>query len=257
MTPPIWMPSFFVRTCRRWLATMPTGLPADPRVGGDERLAVVGFVFVERIGIDDRGEKIARVVRLVAVEAHQIVNRLRLFRRRVAFALLRVFRLFRFRQQGDQRTQPLQTGRIVLLVKIDGAADLGVHLRAAEFFGVDDLADRGFDQRRAGEIKAAAFGHQNLVAEHRQIGAAGDAVAHDRGELRNARGGDDGVVAKDPAEIVFVGKDFVLQRQKDAGRIDQVDQRQRAFEGDPLGADQLLDGVRERTRRLSRWRRWR
>ena len=38
--------------------------------------------------------------------------------------------------------------------------------------------------------------------------------------------GDDGVVAEDPAEVVFVGKDVFLQRQKDAGRVDQIDQRQ-------------------------------
>ena len=140
----------------------------------------------------------------------------------------------------DERAQPLQTCDVVLLIEIDRAADLGVHLRAAEFFGVDDLPDGRFHQRRAGEIEAAAFGHQHLVAQHRQIRAAGDAVAHDGGELRNPRGGDDGVVAEDPAEIVFVGKNFVLHRQENAGGIDQINQRQRALEGDALGANELL-----------------
>ena len=95
----------------------------------------------------------------------------------------------------------------------------------------------------SGEIKTAAFGHQNLVAKHRQIGAAGDAVAHDRGELRDARGGNDGVVAKDPAEVVFVRKNLVLHRKKNAGGIDQINERQRAFEGDALRADKLLGGL--------------
>ena len=63
--------------------------------------------------------------------------------------------------------------------------------------------------------------------KHGQIAAAGDAVAHDGRDLRNARGRDHGVVAKDAAEVVFVGKDLVLQRQKDAGRIDQVDSGRR------------------------------
>ena len=75
--------------------------------------------------------------------------------------------------------------------------------------------------------------------------------------LRNARGRDDGVVAKDAAEIVLVGKDLFLQRQEDAGRIDQIDQRQAIREGDPLRPQHLLGGRRERTRRLSPWRRWR
>ncbi len=237
------MPSFLVRdllTLARDDADRP---PADSRVGRDERLAVVRFVFVERIGIDDRGEKIARVVRFVAVEADQIVNGLRLFRGRGVLLFRRVLRLPPLRARGaTSERNRFRHDRIVLLVKIDRAADFGVHLRAAQFLGFDDLADGGFHQRRAGEIKAAAFGHQNLVAQHRQIRAAGDAVAHDGGELRKARGGDDGVVAKDAAEIVFVGKNLVLHRQKDAGGIDQVNNRQRAFEGDALGADQLLGG---------------
>ena len=48
-------------------------------------------------------------------------------------------------------------------------------------------------------------------------------------------GRDDGVVAKDSAKIVFIGKHLVLQRQKDAGRIDQINQRQPILHGDPLG----------------------
>ena len=52
---------------------------------------------------------------------------------------------------------------------------------------LDRLADRRLHQRRAGEVQAAALGHQQLVAQHRQVAAAGDAVAHDRGELRDAR----------------------------------------------------------------------
>ena len=39
-------------------------------------------------------------------------------------------------------------------------------------------------------------------------------------------GREDGVVAKDAAEVVLVGKDLVLQRQEHAGRIDEIDQRQ-------------------------------
>ena len=165
-------------------------MAADAGVGGDERFAVIGLVFIERIRIDDRGEKIARVVGFLTFETDQIVNRIRIFRRMSRVFLRAIFfRGLGFRQMGDERTQPLQARRIILLIEINRAADFGVHVRAAEFFGIDDLSDGGFDQRRAGEIKTAAFGHENLVAKHRQIGAAGDAVAHDGGELRNARRG--------------------------------------------------------------------
>ena len=44
---------------------------------------------------------------------------------------------------------------------------------------IDVLADGGLHQGRAGQIQLAAVGHQQLVAEHRQVGAAGDAIAHD------------------------------------------------------------------------------
>ena len=97
-----------------------------------------------------------------------------------------------------------------------------------------------------GEIQPAPLGHQNLVAQHRQIGAAGDAIAHDGGELRNPRRGNDRVIAKDAAEVVFIWKNFILHRQKYAGRIDQVNQRQRVFECDPLRANHFLDRRRKK-----------
>ena len=63
--------------------------------------------------------------------------------------------------------------------------------------------------------------------------------------MRNSCGRDDGVVAKDAAEIVFIGKDFILHRQEDAGRIDEVNYGQGAFKSDALGANQLLGGLRK------------
>ena len=87
-----------------------------------------------------------------------------------------------------------------------------VHVRAPPRSSwLDGLADGRLHERRPGEVEAAALGHQQLVAQHRQVAAAGDAVAHDGRELRNARGRDDGVVAEDAAEVVLVGKDLVLQ----------------------------------------------
>jgi len=112
-----------------------------------------------------------------------------------------------------------------------------MHLRAAEVFGINNLPDGSFHERWTGQIQAAALGHQDLVAENWQIRSAGDAVSHDGRELRNAGGGDDRVVPKDPSEIVFIGKNLILHRQKNPGGIDEVNNGQVAFEGDALSAD--------------------
>ena len=130
------------------------------------------------------------------------------------------------RQQFDQRPQPPETRLVIRLVKIDRAADRRVHRGPAELFRIDRLSDRRLDQRRAGQAELAAVGHQQLVAQHGQVRAAGDAVAHHGGVLRNAGGRQHGVVAKDAAEVVFVGKDLILQRQEHAGRIDEINHRQ-------------------------------
>ena len=145
----------------------------------------------------------------------------------------------------DQRADAPQAGVVVRLAKIDRAADLRVHLRAAQFFGGSFLADGGLHQRGPGEKKAAAFGHQDVVAHHRQIRAARDAHAHDRGDLRNAHGAHHRVVAEDAAEIVGIGEDVFLQRKKNAGGIDQVNRGDAIFDGDVLRANHFLRGHRE------------
>ena len=114
----------------------------------------------------------------------------------------------------------------------------------------DGLPDGRFHQRGPGQVQAAAFRHQQLVAQDRQIAAAGHAIAQDGGELRNPGRRDDGVVAKDPAKIVLVGKDLVLQRQENAGTIDEIDERQPIVHGDALGAQHLLARHREEGPRL-------
>ena len=101
-------------------------------------------------------------------------------------------------------------------------------------------------QRGAGEEQAAAVGHQNVVAHHGKISASGDAHAHDRGNLRNAHGRHDGVVAEDAAEIVGVGKNVFLQREEDSGGVDEVDRRDAIFDGDVLRADDFLCGHGEK-----------
>ncbi len=97
-----------------------------------------------------------------------------------------------------------------------------------------------------GEEESAAVGHKDVVAHYRQVSAAGDAHAHDGGDLRNALGRHDGVVAEDAAEVVGVGEDIFLQRQEDAGGIDEIDGRDVIIEGDVLRANDLLGRHREK-----------
>ena len=131
---------------------------------------------------------------------------------------------------------------VVGLLEIDGAGDLGVHGGAAQLFGGIFLADGGFDERGAGEEEAAALGHEDVVGHDGQIGAAGDAHAHDGGDLRDAHGGHARVVAEDAAEVVLIGEDVFLQRQEDAGGVDEIERGDVVLHRDVLRAENLLGG---------------
>ena len=145
----------------------------------------------------------------------------------------------------DERADALDARIVVRLAKIDRAADLRVHLRAAQLFGGSFLSDRGLHQRGPGKKQAAAFGHQDVIAHHRQIRAARDAHAHDGGDLRDAHGAHHGVVAKNAAEIVRIRENVFLQRKKNARGIDQINRGDTILDGDVLRADHFLRGHRE------------
>ncbi len=138
-----------------------------------------------------------------------------------------------------------KAGVVVGLAEIDGAADLGVHFCAAQLFGGNFLADCGLHERGTGEKEPGAFGHEDVIGHDGKIGTACDAHAHDCGELRNAHGGHHGVIAEDAAEIVGVREDVFLERQKNAGGIDEINYGNAIFDGDVLRADDLFCGHRE------------
>ena len=127
-----------------------------------------------------------------------------------------------------------------------------MHLRAAQFLGGSLLPNGGLHQRRPRQKQPAAIGHQDVIAHHRQVRAAGHAHSHDRGDLRNAHGAHHRVVAEDAAEIVGVGEDIFLQRQKNARRVDQIDRRDAVLDGDILRADHFLRRHREKRPGLHR-----
>ena len=116
-----------------------------------------------------------------------------------------------------------------------------VDVAAAEVLGRDHLAGRRLHQRRAAEEDRALISHDDrLVAHRRDVGAAGGARPHDRGDLRDARGRHPGLVEEDAAEVLLVGEDLVLHRQEGAAGVDEVDAGQPVLLGDGLGAQVLL-----------------
>ena len=131
---------------------------------------------------------------------------------------------------------------IVLGVMVGHAGGAGVHIRAAQLLGGDDFAGGRLHQRRAGEKDGALVAHDDgLVGHRRHIGAAGGAGAHDHGDLRDAGGGEIGLVEEDAAEMLAVGKHLVLRGQVGAAGIHQVDAGQTVARGDLLRAQVLLD----------------
>ena len=188
--------------------------------------------FLQRSGIHQTGHQVPRIVLRTAVGGDDLVQVLG-----IAGGRASVIRLARGAgQQVDERTQPRQTSVVVRFAIVGRAADFGVHPRAAELLGIGRLPDGSLHQGRASQIDLTAFGHEHGVGEHGQIGAAGDAVAHDGGVLWNAHRRDDGIVAEDAPEVVLVGEDFILQGQEDARRIDQINQRQAKSRRDALRA---------------------
>ena len=149
------------------------------------------------------------------------------------------------RQRVDDRPHDRERVRVVVGEVVDDAGGAGVHVAAAEVLGGDDLAGRGLHQRRAAEEdRALVADDHGLVGHRRDVGAAGRAGAHHRGDLRDAARGQVGLVEEDPAEVLAVGEDLVLHRQERAAGVDEVDARQVVVGRDGLRAQVLLDGHR-------------
>ena len=185
---------------------------ADARVPAEQRLAVVGLVFVEAATIYDPRQNLFHVVRTGGVGFVNPINLLRRIERRFGFFAIEGRGAF-VSQFFHQRADARQATLIVGLAIIHRAADLGVHLGATQLFSRDFLSDGRLYQCRSGKKKSAAFGHQYVVAHQRQIRAAGHAHAHDGGDLRNAHGAHHRVIAENAAKVVGIGKNIFLQRK--------------------------------------------
>jgi len=130
---------------------------------------------------------------------------------------------------------------VILGEVVSHARQPGVGVRTAEGLGVDLFAGRGLDQGRAAEKDCALFTHDDgFVAHRRDVSPAGRARAHHNGDLRNIERRQAGLIVEDPPEMIAVRKDFVLQRQEGAPRVDQVQAGQVILQRDLLGAQVLL-----------------
>ena len=78
-----------------------------------------------------------------------------------------------------------------------------------------------------------------------ELGAHNNARAHNSGDLRDVQAAPyQRVVVKDAGSSVLAGEDAILQRQIDAGGIDQVDDRHAITHGDLLGTKNFRNGFR-------------
>ena len=162
----------------------PNRAAADSGISGDQSLAVIGLVFIERLSVNDGGKQITRIIVLVPVETDQIVNcrgRFRGFLASGDFTLL-----VSFGQQSNQRAQTLQARLIVFLVKIDRATNFGMHFGAAQLLFRNRLVRHGFEHvRPRHEHVAGVLHHDGEVGDGRRIHGAARARAHDCGNLRH------------------------------------------------------------------------
>ena len=212
---------------------------ADARVTAEQRFAVIRFVFVEAAAVHQARQNLFHVVRACGIGFVDPINLLSRIERRLGFLAIKG-RGAPISQLFHQRADAYQATFIVGLAVVHRAADLRMHLGAAQIFGRYFLSYRRLHQRRSRQKKSAALSHQYVVAHQRQVGAAGHAHAHDGGDLRNAHGAHDCVIAEDAAKIVGVRENIFLQRQKHSGRVHQIKGRNPILDRDVLCPDDFF-----------------
>ena len=118
-------------------------------------------------------------------------------------------------QRRDDRPAQLQRVVIVLGEVVGDAGQPRVHIGAAELFGGDFLTGGGLDERRTAEKDGPRpLDDDRFVGHRRHVGAAGRAGAHHHRDLRDALRGHASLVEEDPSEVIAIGEDLGLKRQK-------------------------------------------
>ena len=215
------------------------GKPANARVSTDHGLAVFRLILIEAAAINDSRQHLLHVIRTRGRGIVDTINLLGGERRR--FRLLAIpGRETAVTPFFDQRADARDAGFIRRLAIIHRAANRCMHRRAAQFFCRNLLPDGGLHQRGPSQEKAAAVGHQYVVAHDRQITAARDAHAHNGRDLGNAHRRHDRVIAKDTAKVIGVGKNIFLKRQENACRVDQINRGHAILHRNVLCPDNFL-----------------
>ena len=213
----------------------------DVREAADERRAVARLELRERRRVDDARDRLAHVVGMARIGGHDAVDRLaRFLRRPRGLAGPRIVRP----HVGVRDRLAHEPERVLVVDRemVGDARDARVHVGAAELFGGDDLARRRLHERRPAEKdRAGPRDDDRFVRHRRNVRAARRARTHHRGDLRNAGRRHAGLVVKDAAEVIAVGKHLRLQRQKRAARVDEIDARQMVLRRDLLRAQVFLD----------------
>ena len=106
------------------------GKAADAREAANHRLAVLGTVFVEVAVVDDARDDLLHVVLFRAVSVEDAVNLAGIIARRMGFLAIEDAELT-IAHLVNQRANAGNAGFVVGFAVVDGAADLGVHFRAA------------------------------------------------------------------------------------------------------------------------------
>ena len=106
---------------------------------------------------------------------------------------------------------------IVLGEVVGDARAAGVYVGAAELFRRYFFARGGLDEGRAAEEdRTRPLYYDDLVAHRRDVRPSCRATAHHGGDLGYALRAHLRLVVEDAPEVLAVGEDFVLQRQKRA-----------------------------------------
>ena len=117
---------------------------------------------------------------------------------------------------------------------------------AAQCFCIRSFSNGGFYQiRPCKKNRTISFHHHGFIAHDGQISAAGNTRPHNSRQLGNAHRTHAGIVSEYSAEMFFVRKYLILQRQKHTGTVDKINDRQMIFHGNLLHTEIFFPGNRK------------
>ena len=230
--------------CVGWLATMPTGRPSTRPKPDDDVHRISGLDLEELVVVEDAGDHLVHVVRLVRrvrdqrVELEVLVGEVVLDgalrrRHRVARRVGVVVGRQIAQQIPDVVERVLFTGGDV----VRGAGLGHVRVRAAQLLHRDVLTGDGLDHVRPGdEHLAGLVDHHDEVGQRGGVDMPARGRAHDQRDLRDDARGEDVAV-----------EDLAVQAQRDHALLDarartvvDADQRAAGLDREILNLDDLL-----------------